>query len=219
MYTGYLVHNLWRIPRELAGISYKFLHFFLTVKVEIFLITHACMHAKSIQSCPTLCSTTVWTIVHQAPLSMGFFRWETGVGCHSPLQKIFLTQGWNLRLLCLLHWQAGSLPLMPPGKPSSLIFPCKRTLSWKHFCRLSSHSPPYRRKRGFIWLLSVEEIQGSGYTLTSGTGSSRKGTAINLCPMPCRKLGASSAPAGKPLVVLSCQALVRHISTPIWLHS
>ena len=27
------------------------------------------------------------------------------------------TQGWNLCLLHLLHWQAGYLPLAPPGKP------------------------------------------------------------------------------------------------------
>ena len=26
--------------------------------------------------------------------------------------------GIKARLLCLLHWQAGSLPLAPPGKPS-----------------------------------------------------------------------------------------------------
>ena len=43
---------------------------------------------------------------------------NTGVGCHSLLQGIFLTQGSNLDLLCLLHWQAGSLPLAPPGKPT-----------------------------------------------------------------------------------------------------
>ena len=30
---------------------------------------------------------------------------------------IFPTQGLNLCLLRLLHWQAGSLPLAPPGKP------------------------------------------------------------------------------------------------------
>ena len=36
---------------------------------------------------------------------------DTGVGCHFLLQGIFLTRGSNLRLLCLLHWQAGSLPL------------------------------------------------------------------------------------------------------------
>ena len=42
---------------------------------------------------------------------------NTGVGCHALLQGIFLTQGSNPRLLCLLLWQAGSLPLAPPGKP------------------------------------------------------------------------------------------------------
>ena len=41
---------------------------------------------------------------------------NTGVGCHALLQGIFPTQGWNPRLLCLLHWQVGSLPLVPPGK-------------------------------------------------------------------------------------------------------
>ena len=40
---------------------------------------------------------------------------NTGVGCHFLLQGIFLTQGSNLCLLCLLHWQADSLPLGPLG--------------------------------------------------------------------------------------------------------
>jgi len=35
------------------------------------------------------------------------------------LQEIFPTQGPNPRLLHLLHWQAGSLPLLPPGKPNT----------------------------------------------------------------------------------------------------
>ena len=38
---------------------------------------------------------------------------NTGVVCHALLQGIFLTQGWNQHLLCLLHCQAGSLPLAP----------------------------------------------------------------------------------------------------------
>ena len=33
-------------------------------------------------------------------------------------RESFLTQGSNLCLLCLLHWQADSLPLAPPGKPN-----------------------------------------------------------------------------------------------------
>ena len=42
---------------------------------------------------------------------------NTGVGCHLLLQGIFPTQESNPRLLWLLHWQAGSLPLAPSGKP------------------------------------------------------------------------------------------------------
>ena len=42
---------------------------------------------------------------------------NTGVGSHSLLQGIFLTQGLNSHLVHLLHWQVSSLPLTPPGKP------------------------------------------------------------------------------------------------------
>ena len=42
---------------------------------------------------------------------------NTRVGCHSLLQGIFLTQGSNLHLLRLLHWQADSLPLSHLGSP------------------------------------------------------------------------------------------------------
>ena len=40
---------------------------------------------------------------------------NTGMGCHAFLQGILSTQGSNLHLLCLLHWQADSLPIVPPG--------------------------------------------------------------------------------------------------------
>ena len=39
------------------------------------------------KSCPTL--VTPWTIVHQAPLSMGFPGRNTGVGCYFLLQGTF----------------------------------------------------------------------------------------------------------------------------------
>ena len=42
---------------------------------------------------------------------------NTGVGRHALLQRLFPTQGLNPRLLHLLHWQAGSLPLVPSWKP------------------------------------------------------------------------------------------------------
>ena len=44
-------------------------------------------------------AATLWTIAHQAPLSMGFSGKNTGVGCHFLLQGIFPTQGSNLGLL------------------------------------------------------------------------------------------------------------------------
>ena len=43
--------------------------------------------------------TTPCTVIHQAPLSTEFSRQETGVGCHSLLQRIFPTQGLNTGLL------------------------------------------------------------------------------------------------------------------------
>ena len=46
---------------------------------------------------------------------------NTGVGCHFLLQGIFLTQGSNLCILCLLHWQIGSSSLAPTGKPPITI--------------------------------------------------------------------------------------------------
>ena len=42
---------------------------------------------------------------------MGFSRQEYGNGLPFPLQEIFPTQGSNLCLLHLVHWQAGSSPL------------------------------------------------------------------------------------------------------------
>ena len=53
---------------------------------------------------------------------------NTGVGCHFLLQGIFLTQGSNLSLLHLLHWQAGSLPLCHLGSPSIYTDVCTRML-------------------------------------------------------------------------------------------
>ena len=65
-----------------------------------------------------------------SPVPLGFSRlpcwWyfpckNTGLGCYFLLQRIFQIQGSILHLLCLLHWQADFLPLMPPGKPVKSI--------------------------------------------------------------------------------------------------
>ena len=44
----------------------------------------------------------------------------TEVGCCALLQESYPTQGSKLGLLCLLHWQACSLPPAPPGKLMAL---------------------------------------------------------------------------------------------------
>ena len=74
----------------------------------------ACMYANSLQA---RLFVTLWTLAWQAPLSMGFFGKNTGVGCHAPLQGIFSTQGLNPDPLYLLHWQVASLPLVLLGSP------------------------------------------------------------------------------------------------------
>ena len=72
----------------------------------------ACCHFSCVQLFKIL-----WTVAHQAPLFMDFPGKHTEVDFHFPFQGIFLTQGSNVHLLCLLHWQVGSLPLAPTGKP------------------------------------------------------------------------------------------------------
>ena len=58
--------------------------------IELF----ACMHAKSLESCQTLCG--LCTVARQPPLSMGFSRQEYWRGgCHAVSQGIFPTQGLN----------------------------------------------------------------------------------------------------------------------------
>ena len=43
---------------------------------------------------------TLWTVAHQAPLSIAFSEQDTAVSCHFLLQGIFPIHGSNLNLLC-----------------------------------------------------------------------------------------------------------------------
>ena len=63
-----------------------------------------------------------WTAARQAPSSMGFSRQEYWSGWPMPSTRRSSqgsTQGSNLLLLRLLHWQADSLSLAPSGKPQN----------------------------------------------------------------------------------------------------
>ena len=75
-----------------------------------------CMCAKSLQSCLTLCDPMDCSL----PGSSVHGILKAGIlerFCCALLHGIFLTQGSNPRLLHLLHWQEGSLPLASPEKP------------------------------------------------------------------------------------------------------
>ena len=74
------------------------------------------VHAQSLQSCLTLCSPMDCSLPGSSVLEIlqASFSWS-GLPCPPPGD--LPTQGSNLYLLCLLHWQVGSLPLAPPGKP------------------------------------------------------------------------------------------------------
>ena len=68
------------------------------------------------------------------------------VGCHVLLQRIFPSQWLKLCLLGLLHWQAGSLPLVPPGKPTS-----KDVIhSYPTLCNPMDCSPPGSSLHGIL---------------------------------------------------------------------
>ena len=95
---------------------FKYLNAFYVSLSKVFINHHvfSCVSHVRLFAIP-------WTIVCQAPLSWDFPLQDTGVSCHALLLGIFPTQGSNPCLLRLPHWQAGSLPAEPPGKPTLII--------------------------------------------------------------------------------------------------
>ena len=96
------------------------------------------VRAQSLQSCPTLCDPMDCNLpgsVHGDSPGK-----NTGVGCHALLQEIFPTQGSNLHLLCLLHWQVSFFYHWHHlGSPNFKLFPHnylfiikERTLQWRN---------------------------------------------------------------------------------------
>ena len=78
-----------------------------------FVCTQSCLTLCNPMDCGPPCSS-----VHEI-----FPGKNIGVGYHSLLQGIFLTQGSNPCLSWILHWQEESLPLPPPGNALHLSAP------------------------------------------------------------------------------------------------
>ena len=74
-------------------------------------------HVLSCFSCVQL-FVTLWTVACHVFLSMGFFRQQYWSGLSCPPPGDLPNPGIKPASLCLLHWQAGYLPLMPPEKPT-----------------------------------------------------------------------------------------------------
>ena len=74
---------------------------------------HMCM--LSPQSCPALCNPVDCTSVHGI-LQARILEWITmpsSIGSSRPRDRTHIS-------FCLLHWQASSLPLAPPGRPHGI---------------------------------------------------------------------------------------------------
>ena len=85
-------------------------------------------------ACVCVCTCAQWCLTLYNPLDgslpggllcpWNFPGKNTRAGCHFLRQRIFLTQGSNLRLLHLPHWQAAILPLVLPRKPITIRIGC-----------------------------------------------------------------------------------------------
>ena len=108
--SGSYSNSIFKFLRSFHNVFHRDFFFFFPKGLSMYL------RAKWLESCLTLCNP-----VDCSPPGSSVHGHSPGkntrVGCHFLLQEIFLIQGSNSHLLCLLHWQAGSLPLGPPGKP------------------------------------------------------------------------------------------------------
>ena len=74
------------------------------------------IYPSSLRVCVCVLVTHSHSVTHQDPLSMDFSRQEYWVGCHSLLQRIFLTEGSNPGLL---HCRQILYPLSHDRSPLS----------------------------------------------------------------------------------------------------
>ena len=149
-----------------------------------------------------------WTVALQAPLSMGFPSKSTGAGCHSLLQGIFPTQGWNLGLLLcrriLHHWcHLGSQIVL--GEGLTVNFP-------------TGSQPPslfsLRKEKGASWIL-LNDYMGLCAHVCTHTHALRAGLpwwlSGRLCP-PGQETRVLFLGQEDPLE----EDMATHFSIPAW---
>ena len=110
--------------------------------------------------------------------------------CHSLLQGIFPTQGLNPRLLHLLHWQVGSLPLVPSGKADRLSILWENLEPHRVEVWLPGQAPPsctpsapLLPRRGLSLSSCVHDLSTETSSVEGGAGQ-----AGERRPCSCKKL-------------------------------
>ena len=81
----------------------KLSNFFLELGLQWTLLLQCCACAQVLSCSAVSDSATQWTEPTRLLSAWDFPGKNTGVGCHFVLQGLFLTQGSNPHLLCLLH--------------------------------------------------------------------------------------------------------------------
>ena len=115
---------------------------FLVIQSKRLPITYFPELAYYCAVCSTQSYPTLWDPMDSSP--QGSCPWNsldknTGVGCPFLPQEVFPIRKLNLHPLHLLHWQADSLPLAPPGKPR-----CRAACSyWSPSPPLQLHWPTW----------------------------------------------------------------------------
>ena len=88
---------------------------------------HFSVQQKLINHCKSTITNqlfvTPWTVAHQAPLSMGFFRQESWSGLAFPSPGDVPDQGLNPCFLWLLHCRQILYPLRHLGSPPFIQYP------------------------------------------------------------------------------------------------
>ena len=89
-------------------------HLCCAIFISLYLFIAVLCLCFVVQSCPTLCNPMDCSLPGSSVHGYSPGK-NTGVGFHFLFQGIFPTQGLNL---CLLHWQADSLPQSSLGRPT-----------------------------------------------------------------------------------------------------
>ena len=136
------------------------------------------MPAQTLQSCPVLCNpmdcTPPGSSIHGI-LQAGILEWIAMPSSRGPSK----TQRLNPHRLCLLHWQAVYLSLVPSGSPL-LKVPC--AISW----RLNNGLPGVATSLQFpeSYLLDIVLILGSAYDTVVKNKSANAGDLGDVGSIP-----------------------------------